>query len=366
VRLTLARGPRFQRRQVLATNLHGSAEAMSSTLTMRLRILNGTHAGACIDLQEGEQSIGREPERDINVTDWTEPTLCLCCDTAGQVLLRWPERAPSGKVAARGTGAMVPFQPERFGDIVLCVGSTVAAWPTDMELLARVFEPKPARLGKWMSVHARPAAAVRLSGAMVLVAVVWFGMGMVQTPSKAAAVPVSLERVADGLRVGLAQAGQRGLKVQLVAGGIELSGLTESREEARAVRQLLAALPGEVAIVPHFAVAEELAETLRSSIGIAGAKVRHLGDGAFAIEAAVQDFNAARAAIDRVVADLAPHVKRVDFAESGAGQRFNGLPVTAAYSDGQTSIVQTQDGAIHLVVTSAEADVKASRRSPQR
>jgi type III secretion protein D len=152
----------------------------------------------------------------------------------------------------------------------------------------------------------------------------------------------------------------------MVTGGLEIRGLTESREEARAVRQLLASLAGEVDTFPHFAVAEELTETLRSSIGIPGAKVRHLGGGMFAIEAEVRDFNAARAAIDRVVADLAPHVKHVEFSEMGAGQRLNGQPVTAAYSDGHTSIVQTRDGAVHLVVTSPDNEATPPRRPLHR
>jgi type III secretion protein D len=200
----------------------------------------------------------------------------------------------------------------------------------------------------------------------VLLAAVWFGVGLVQTPSEASAVPLSQERLASDLRTSLVQAGQRALEVHVVAGGLEISGLAESREDARAVRHLLSALPGEVATLAHFAVAQELSETLRNTIGIPGAKVQHLGGGVFSVDAEVNDFAAARASIDRVVADLAPHVKRVEFVEKGAGQRFNGQPVTAAYSDAHTSIVQTRDGAIHLVVTSPDNAATAASRAPRR
>jgi type III secretion protein D len=113
-------------------------------------------------------------------------------------------------------------------------------------------------------------------------------------------------------------------------------------------------------------VAQELVDTLRSSIGIPGAQVRHLGGGGFAIEAEVRDFAAARAAIDRVVADLAPHVRHVEFTDTASGQRLNGQPVMAAYSDGHTSIVQTRDGVIHLVVTSPGSGATALGRPSHR
>ncbi len=340
---------------------------MATPLTMRLRILNGLHAGACIDLQPGEQFIGREADLDICIADWNESTLGLCCDGEGRVTLQWPDGRPvAGSGPAAEAGVMLPFQPVRLGDIVLCVGPAEADWPTDMELLARAFEPKPAGLWHWVGSHARQVVAGSLSGAMVLVAATWFAVGLVQTPSEASAMPLSRERVAGDLRTRLAQAGQRGLEVHLVPGGLEVSGLTDSRDEARAVRQLLSSLPGELPALPRFAVAQELAETLRSSIGIPGAQVRHLGGGRFAIEAEVRDYAAARASIDRVVADLAPHVRHVEFTEIGGGRRLNGQPVVAAYSDGHTSIVQTRDGAIHLVVTSPGSDVNTPRRPAHR
>lgn len=340
---------------------------MSSARTTRLRILNGTHAGACIDLHEGEQTIGRDPEHDIHIADWNESPLCLCCGADGVVTLRWPVQPPSTRAAAsRATGAMAAFHPEGFGDIVLCIGPADDVWPTDMELLARAFQPKRARVREWVGAHARRVAALGVSAAMVLVAAVWFGVGLVQTPSVASAPPLSVERVASDLRASLARAGQSAIEVHAAAVGLEISGLVESREDARAIRQLLSALPGEVATAARFAVAQELTETLRTSIGIPGAKVRHLGHGVFSVEAEVDNVVVARAAIDRVVADLAPHVKRVEFADTGAIQRLNGQPVTAAYSDGYTSIVQTRDGAIHLAVTSPEHSASAPRRPSHR
>lgn len=318
---------------------------MTPPLPMRLRILNGTHAGAVVDLQEGEQVIGREPENDISISDWAGAPICLHCSADGVVTQRSASPAVTSEALQADAKAMTAFQPASFGDIVLCVGPAQGQWPSDMQLLALVFKPSHNPRGKLATVGIFAAVLLAVVGG-------YTSLSLLPSSAKASSVPFSLERAAIELRDQFARAGLNELNAHATKTGIEISGLIDSQEEARVLRTILAGLPDSVVVLPRYAVVQTLAETLRTTIGIAGAQVRHLGAGSFVVEAEVADHAAASAAIDRVVADLAPHVRHVLFPDSGKGQRLNGQPVTAAYSDGQSSIVQTRDGRIHLMVSS--------------
>ena len=335
-------------------------------MTMRLKILNGRHAGAVVELEAGEQTVGQDSEHEINVTDWTESPLVLICGAGGVVEWRMTTSTTSARRAShRSAGELVRFKPEAFGDIVLCVGPADETWPTDMELLALVFQPERSRDWPQLRSRANKLAALVMSGAVAVAAVVWVSIGF-QASSRAAPVPPSLEQLVRELRADLLNSGLPGIEIRLVHGALDVSGLVESGQNARALRELLAGLQGKFEILPRFAVVEELVDAIRDGTGIQGATVRHLGQGSFAVEADVSDIALARAAVESVAVDLAPHVKQLRFIDPRAGERFKGQPVTAAYADDHTSIVQTRDGAIHLVVTSPDESASAPSRSFNR
>ena len=58
---------------------------MASPHSKRLRVLSGRHAGACLELEPGEHTIGAAHENDIAISDWTAPTQVLHVDAQGAV-----------------------------------------------------------------------------------------------------------------------------------------------------------------------------------------------------------------------------------------------------------------------------------------
>jgi type III secretion protein D len=115
------------------------------------------------------------------------------------------------------------------------------------------------------------------------------------------------------------------------------------------------------AVAYRFGVASEIAESIRSSVGLSGAEVKHVGDGVFSFAAESADARTTRQAIDRVVADLGPLVRRVDVSLEQTEKKRPEVPILSSMRDDEISIVQTRDGQKHLVITDSDPGVTARR-----
>jgi type III secretion protein D len=325
----------------------------------RLRILTGRHVGAALDLAPGIHLIGAGSDCDINITDWSFAPLRLHVgkDGDGEVMAEWTPTEPAHGETPGSAGAPQPqwrkltdFEPREFEGTVLCVGPAHGTWPADVALLDAVFQPTPQRVARWAGSKLRTRRVAALSAAAVValglvVSVVLAGARRPQAPVPTLETArASLQQELDSL-----QAGQLQVKVEQTA--LVVSGLLDNADQATTVHAAVRAQRGPFTILPRFTVASDVAETIRSTVGLPNATVRHVGDGVFSYVAEAADERAARAAIERVSSDLAPAVKRIDatfeHTESSSG------PILSRFTADGISVVQTRDGVKHLVVKSA-------------
>lgn len=314
----------------------------------RLRILSGTHAGAYLDLSPGTHSIGQADECDISIADWQFPALTLRLGADGVALAQWTNGSPQ-------LLRFDDFVPVDFGGVRVCTGPSGADWPDDAALLAatRAVAPSGSLAAVRQRLVARPARAV--PGALaVIVALVSAGW-LVSATSKANEAPAptlemgraALQRAIDGVAAGR-------LSVRIAQGSLSIDGLLDNAEQLRAVNAALKAAPAGFPLQQHVSLASDVAETIRSAIGLPGAQITYRGAGVFSYAVKASDVAATQAAIDRVTADLSPVVKRIDAVlEEPATPQPPSPAVLSSLSTDGVSVMETRDGVKHLVLTVA-------------
>jgi type III secretion protein D len=296
------------------------------------RILSGLHAGGSLQLGVGEHKIGAEHDNDIVITDWAGPALVV--------------KLRADEAACISVDGLPELRPVRFGDVIVCIGPDKNNWPTDLELLAQLFEPStPPAVAATVTKRPRRSTAYALCGGAAAFLTFCLVAVIVQArpqPSLRAANGVA----AASLRAkqALDRAGVRGLRINSDASAISIDGMVETREQGQLALSAIRELSLSVDVRPRFAVAEEVIESIRSSIGLPQAQIMHLGDGVFSLQVESADPDGTRAAVGRVAADLAPSVQRIEsvVTQSKAAQRS--VSVTSSFSDGDVSIIQTKDG----------------------
>jgi type III secretion protein D len=318
----------------------------------RLRILTGRHAGAHLDLADGVHVVGASNDCDVLLTDWTFAPLELSV-AGGPVSCRWFE-GPTG-AGGRPEGekrlVLTDLVPREFDGIVLCVGPADGAWPSDVELLSLVFAPTPKRVARWARdrLPRRLVPAMLAAGVVSAVVMAWPGFEVSATPpplptleASRALVQHELDRVTGGRLVAVAENGT-----------LFLTGLAEDAQDAAAGRAAVDALRVPYNVVPRFAVATAIAETLRGTGGLTNPTVRHEGSGVFSVTAEVTDERAARAALDRIAADLAPAVTKVNASFERIFPNDPLGPILSRSQQEGLSVVQTRDGVKHIVIEAA-------------
>jgi type III secretion protein D len=313
-------------------------------------------------LAPGEHTVGANDDNEIAISDWTSPTHVLSVSPQGDVQARvvasgdTPSRATSGAPAPLDVVcALRELQPARFGDIVICVGPVEGDWPTDMELLARLFEPA-APAAPVQAVRPQRAAAYAASAGVALAVASCLVAVIVQArPQESAHEPERGARAFEELRLAFDQLRLRGLQIHNEGGAISVDGMVETRDQSRAAFRAIAEVGATAEIRPRFAVAEDVAESIRSSAGLPAATVAYLGDGAFSVTAQVDDPESARAAISRVTADLGPAVKRIDAVLDRSETTQKNISVLSSFSDGGVTVIQTKNGAKYFELNKIHA-----------
>jgi type III secretion protein D len=152
--------------------------------------------------------------------------------------------------------------------------------------------------------------------------------------------------------------------VSVSQGGLAVDGIVDTAEQRQAVLKVLENAPGRFPVARHVSVATELAESIRSALGVAGASVSYRGGGVFRVAVDSADVAGTQAALARVAADLAPVVKHIE-ADVHEITTQAELPATRSSmtTDG-VSVKETRDGVKHLVLTEPEQDATVIAELP--
>lgn len=325
----------------------------TSFATKQLRILSGIHSGASLDLIPGHHSLGQSDASDITITDWSFDAVTLHIGSDGAATAQWSEK---GEPRIR---ALADFVPVAFGSVVVCFGPRQGNWPSDDELRTLVDRALGTTAAPSSGGAGKPNRAHLLPGAVIVIAAMVTAGWLITSSFKPVAAPPTLEMARASLQRVLDTTAAGRLQVTLSQGGLLVDGMVDSEEQARAVSASIAAQKATVNLVQRVSVASELAETIRSAVGLPGAVVVYKGQGAFEYSVKAVDVAATQAALDRVRVDLSPVVRRIDAVlEEPAPPAPVLPPMLASWVADGVSVVETRDGIKHMVVGSSDSPVQ--------
>ncbi|AEG94096.1 conserved hypothetical protein [Ramlibacter tataouinensis TTB310] len=279
----------------------------------------------------------------------------------GAVRCRWRQAGNAARVEPGHAGVdlsavLEDFKPREFDGIVLCTGSVDAEWPNDLELLSLVFARTRRRWAgqAWQRVPRR-LVPLGLAAAVLTAMVTAWPLLLEPAPAPASSSRPTIEEARARVQRALATTAGGRLVASIERRTIHVTGMAEDAREAMASRAALNAHRGPYPAVPRFTVATDIAEAIRGTSGLTNASVRHVGDGVFDVVADVTDERAARAALDRMGADLAPTVKRITARLERIYPSDPLGPVLSRSQQDGLTVVQTRDGVKHLVIQSPRA-----------
>jgi len=320
----------------------------ASTALKELRVLSGTHAGASLDLTAGSHSLGASPDSDISIADWGFESLTLRVDQDATVVAQWSAGSPH---ALR----FDDWAPVDFAGVILCLGPTGKDWPERAQLMqalrsveAAIAPPVAARAA------ARPLDRRLVAwGGTSLVALV--AAGWIATASSEphqARVPTLRVAGAD-LQSALDHTTKNRLQVSEASGALVVDGVVDDARQAQLAMQAIDGVPHSIKVVRRFSVASEIAETIRTSVGLANAHIDYHGNGVFSFTATTPDVAATQAEINRVAVDLAPTVRRIDAVLEEPPMPHPPLPavLSALTTEDGIDVMETRDGVKHLVLS---------------
>ncbi len=335
-----------------------------------LRILTGLHAGAELQLDVLSQRIGADHAADIRLTDWTAPSMQLSFDENGEVQLEiLDDASPSLENETDMNLSLLPSQtlsskmmlanwvPQRFGEVVLCVGQVGEDWPSDAELLSLllplpVAEEDPqdnaAKGPLSATVPIRYKRLLLLTGIVILSAIA-LNIGMLNRVKQRARAEYesTVNTLPNQIERALNQARITGLKMVAQGDGIVLNGIVANSAEDNAVRQIADTLNSQGRITLHYDVASRVAQNIAESLNRPNIKVQYLGNGVFQVSGVVADLASAQQALARLAPDLSSNIKQID-SQLTAAKPNNAPAYSGLLSDGNVKYFETPDGVKHL------------------
>jgi type III secretion protein D len=335
----------------------------------RLRILTGRHAGAQLRLAGERYLIGPGDDADILVSDWPHEPVVMTLTEGGAML------AANGGLGDEADPAkpLDDLMPRQFGEIVLCIGPADEAWPSDVDLLARLMDPRVAQAMQPPVDELPPAAdaapgardgsgeasprrrwrgtvlpmALAAAGSVCVLAVF---VGLLQHQVQAHAKPVEplLARVSRAVQA----TGVAGLAVKADArGDVSVEGMVADRGEAERVRAAVAVAGAAGHVAQHFAVAADVSQSIGDALANPGLTASYRGNGVFTVSGSSADMEAVRAKLRRIATDLGPAVTRIEVAAQDLPPPAT-LDADALMDAGDLKYVQTKDGTKHLMMVS--------------
>jgi type III secretion protein D len=348
-----------------------------SSVTTRLRVLSGEHAGADLRWLGQTLRIGGSEDLDVYIGDWSAPTIELHRDAAGGCQARWlaqeaTEQMPAATRDGDWYGCLLqPWVPLRFGAVVLCIGPADEAWPDDVDLLQRHFSPPfegvPEVENLGPPAARRWAAVVSIATFVVLAlaaSAVMLPAGRTQPAPQGAVAPAvpALQELRDAL--GPRLAGTLGLTAQ--GPGFLVQGVVDTRADLAEVGRLLDRLPASMQVARHYTAAPDVVDMVKAVMPGADVSVERTAPRRFEVKGRGTDLVAVQGLIERLGRDLqAVGVELVAAAADPAKPSATPTSVSGMLIDsGGVSFSRTRDGAKHIVVQSGAA--KASQPTDAR
>ncbi|KWN14694.1 hypothetical protein WT83_16505 [Burkholderia territorii] len=323
----------------------------------QLRILTGFHAGAMLLLTSRQYQIHDGVDADIRLTDWTDARVTLDVDPSGGVSIVTHKAAPGGLVAGE-TVILTDFVPMRFGDTILCVGPHDLPWPSDLDLLSTLLaEPDDAQTDA--GGRRRRHYSVALATCVALGVAVGAAVLLATAPQSEAAQPNGADYRSARIQQALTAAHMDELQVHTVGNASVVTGMVANLSDAQLVRSALEKIASKN-IVRNYDVAQSTVHTIEDSLGIAGVRVKYLGNGDFAITGTVDSREMLDKAITRVRADLDSNIRRlvVQVAEN-PGTAVPDRQYSEIVSSDTVQYTQTPDGIKYVYGTNAPASPSA-------
>ncbi|ALS96220.1 HrpD5 family protein [Xanthomonas oryzae] len=303
-------------------------------MTMQLRVLTGTHAGARLDLAPGRYTLGSDPQTDIRIDDWPGCSLSIEVDQDGQI--RYSSDALPETF-------FVAFQPVRFGPLVLCVGDAGADWPDDVALLERLLSPAPPparRTSRRNVLRTAVGAVLALAAAALL-------PSLQPAFLSDAATRQHPETAVNQAKALLKQLGFREAHVAQVGTRVLIEGLVPSSADAARLRAQVRRYHPGVAV--NVAVVDEVVATLRDTLADPALNVRYEGNGVFSVSGSSDYAERASRRIADVRSDLGPEVRalHVEISQQDPAMKTPDNYDAALLADG-LHYVETPDGTKHM------------------
>jgi type III secretion protein D len=324
-----------------------------------LRILTGLHAGAEIALEAGEHRIGANDDAAVRITDWRDGDLLLTIDAQGVVSARratpMPAEAAEDPFDADGSPLlMLDFVPVPFGETALCVGPADGAWPGDLELLATLWAPPPGAEAARRGAQRKLAAIAAALGALVAGALATGAVLASAQPRTTVRVETP-DALARRLDAELKHAGHRELRVAPRGAMVVVTGMVATPADDLAVRKLFDRLAAR-RVERQYDVAQDDAQSIGESLGVAGVTVSYASGGRFRVTGDVPDLARLKAAVERVRADVGPNVAAIEVDARQSGVAPTPIRYSGMLEIGAVRYVETPDGVKHVFAGASPDD----------
>ncbi|KVC10301.1 hypothetical protein WI68_04515 [Burkholderia cepacia] len=297
--------------------------------------------------------IGAEPEVDILITDWSEGTMQLVSNSEDNLMIGL-QSDPSSAIV------MEDFVPQRFGDVVICAGPFDTSWPSDLQLMERIFSPHVERrkydgeeadgivpagppplyalnLGR-RTPWARAGIAALLVGSMGAAAMAL----PTGTTSQTTDQPRTNTTISDVRRV-IAQMHEADLTVTQQPDGFVVTGIVSNTANARTVRAALRALAGN-RLDWSARTGDEISNALAESLHEPNVQVRYVGQRRLEVSGTARRPASVQDVVDRFRSDIGPLVSSIDVNVDRTDDLIVAGNVDSALSSDTVKYVETSDG----------------------
>jgi type III secretion protein D len=326
----------------------------------RLRVLSGKHAGASINLDHQQYTVGANDEFDIYIGDWDAQDVRLDVGADGLVHARWRAEPDSsdqiaGSVMRDGVCelALEEFLPVRFGSIIICIGSSTQTWPSDADVLQKLYLPGP-NPNAAIPGTSPPKAHNKLRRYAVFMTVVFMSVAGaitlgVSLPGSQAHAPLVkkpplIERVKDAVIF----AGASHLAIAQDGGRVTVDGLLDTREHVSRVNRKLEALGANTLIARRYRSLDDVADMIRESTASYPLQIKHAGGKSFEVQGQVADQSKVKAVLDGLQSDLAGYGVTIIANLKTVGKATEGISAVLINDQG-ISYTQGRDGVKHLM-----------------
>jgi type III secretion protein D len=316
-----------------------------------LRILTGHHAGAQIKLSHGQQRISSDEQADIQITDWQHAAVDLINTESGETM--WKMATAEGKHVGMPQGLLLlDLIPQRFGDVVLCVGPADAVWPSDISLLSALMQKPMLVVNKSSRLLSRVLAvsggAAMLAVGVVVLSLAYSGPGEGAKPR----LPLSVQ-----VARALAPADAARLIVKETGTSVVVEGLLDNSVDVLRVKNALQAVNGSV--LHRYTAASDAVRTINEAAGSSQVNAEYQGDGVFLVSGQTADLNKLVSTLQRVAVDMDTSIKRINVQVIQEVDKKR-ISAGAIYTDKTLQYVQSRDGTRHFSVVVPEVEGQTS------